>query len=218
MFQAVLPLLGLVVRSPAGPRHPSSSSTRAPSCRVLMSADFVSSAASGVAPSVALTYDNDAVQGCACAVKVGSETLLLTSTNVARSGTCTVALPADGYSTKYPATIFGRAPEIDLVLLKLAPDAASALTALSLGDDSTVNEGDFVIPVGNPTAGSKSGAALGIICDKTSLDRLDDTPAAPSGTAVTLAGVDRMPEKGRAAPHPVPRHARSPRRAGGRHA
>lgn len=147
------------------------------------SQSFVASACANVAPSLALVMSSssssgDAPQGCACAIQVGSEKFLLTSSVVASSSSSKivkVTLPADNYQERHDATIVSSSPDVDLALLSL-PAGASMPPALSLGDSGAVAEGDFVIALGNPTSDLRGGASLGMLSSRSELPSLAPPP------------------------------------------
>ena len=175
--------LGLVLSG--GTRLPSSHRPRV--APTLSATDFVSAAAEKAAPSVALVFDEgcETSHGCACVVMAGTETMLITSSSVARTGTTAslhVALSSDGFTTRHAARQVGQVPECNLVLLKVACDDVTMPSALSFSDDGALGEGDFVIALGNPQ-GPRGGAALGLLVGRSSSSMATDAPNLTPGTA-----------------------------------
>ena len=163
---------------------------------------FVSEALRRAEPSLAIVLSSadakavkggDVVHGGAVCVRVGEETVLLTSLAAVRECSARqrlmVALATDGYEQLLPAIQVGEAPEVGLALLQLEGDAAlPAAIVMAASDDLAV--GDFVLCATNPRAASGGKPVLGILRGSASLPSLappstEDRPTrgTPAGTA-----------------------------------
>ena len=153
-------------------------------------ADFVADAAAGVRPSIArivgATPDGQGQEalGGAVAVDVGSEILLLTSTNAicGRAG-ANFSLADDDYAACHQAEVTGELPELDLVLLSL-PEGVPVPPVATFGNSTRLAEGDFVIACGDPT-GDRAGASLGLLCSRSGF-AMPSRSASGDGDAFTL--------------------------------
>ena len=165
LLVSLLPAIGLVLS-----RAPTTSTfcARSPA-PVLKASDFVANAVASASASVALVEPSssadEAARGCALAVEVGSEVLLVTSSHAlpADSESAVVALPADGFTERHTALIVGRVPNTDLAILELPEDVAPPLPVKSFGNSLELAEGDFVIACGDPTGSARGGASLGTV-------------------------------------------------------
>jgi serine protease Do len=85
--------------------------------------------------------------------------LVITNHHVVPGPTAQVILP-DG--TRYAARVSRRAPDLDLVALDVASDAALLEAMAQVGDSTRLRAGDLVLAVGNPMA-ERNAATLGMV-------------------------------------------------------
>lgn len=85
--------------------------------------------------------------------------LVITNHHVVPGPTAQVILP-DG--TRYAARVSRRSPELDLVALDVASDAALLEAMAQVGDSTRLRAGDLVLAVGNPMA-ERNAATLGMV-------------------------------------------------------
>jgi S1-C subfamily serine protease len=67
--------------------------------------------------------------------------------------------------TKYPATLVGQDPHIDLAVVKIEKAGGRSFTAIEAGDSDLLRIGEFVIAIGSPFSLSSS-VTLGIVSQK----------------------------------------------------
>lgn len=89
--------------------------------------------------------------------------LIVTNNHVIEGGNAIYVIFADGTELKVDKVI-GRDPKSDITLLKVTPNPAKPLAAVSFGDSARMRVGDWVLAIGNPfgldgtvTAGILSG-------------------------------------------------------------
>ena len=148
--------------------------------------------ASGIAQSIdpAVVDINGTLQGGGQVAGTGmiltSSGIVLTNNHVIE-GTTSLSLQIDGTGTTYTATVLGTDATDDIALLQM--NGASHLTAVPLGDSSSVAIGDSVVAIGNALgAGGAPAVTTG------SVTALNQTiTAGDSGAATeTLSGMIQM--------------------------